>query len=276
MNRYSDFSTTVPVSVIIPCFRCADTIERAVESIAAQAMLPAEVILVDDCSGDDTLETLFAIQRKYPEGWIRVLQQPVNGGPGEARNAGWDHASHTYVAFLDADDSWHPQKIEIQYRWMREHPEVALTGHGNRKLAEGELPLREASVDPAEVVFRPISKNQLLWSNRFSTPSVMLRRDMPMRFARGKHHSEDYLLWLTVACAGYRMARCDLPLAFLYKAAYGEGGLSSQLWKMEKGELDTYRTVRKACGISQYKYALLLAWSMARFLRRVVVTGFRP
>lgn len=131
------------------------------------------------------METLFAIQRKYPEGWIRVLQQPVNGAGRCARNAGWDHASHTYVAF------WTLmivgiRKIEIQYRWMREHPEVALTGHGNRKLAEGELPLREASVDPAEVVFRPISKNQLLWSNRFSTRSVMLRRDMPMRFARGE------------------------------------------------------------------------------------------
>lgn len=117
------------VSVVIPCYRCSDVIERAVTSVWEQTLRPAEVILVDDCSGDGTVDTLYALQKKFPPNWIKVIELEQNSGPGEARNAGWAAASHSYVAFLDADDSWHPQKIEIQYSWMIEHPDVVLTGH---------------------------------------------------------------------------------------------------------------------------------------------------
>jgi len=78
------------VSVIIPCYRCTDTIERAVNSIAEQTLLPAEVILVDDLSGDNTLAQLHRIQENYPQGWIHVIALPKNASPGTARNVG-DH-----------------------------------------------------------------------------------------------------------------------------------------------------------------------------------------
>ena len=104
------------ISVIIPCYRCSDTIERAVASVVAQTLQPAEVILVDDCSGDGTLATLNKIQAHYPQGWVQVIECSVNGGAGTARNAGWAAATQTYLAFLDADDIWLPEKLKSQLK----------------------------------------------------------------------------------------------------------------------------------------------------------------
>ena len=106
-----------PVSAVIPCYRCKDTIDAAVASIAAQTLPPAEVILVDDCGRDGTLETLHELASVYPPGWVKVVSQPTNGGPSCARNAGWRTATQEYVAFLDADDSWAPAKLELQIEY---------------------------------------------------------------------------------------------------------------------------------------------------------------
>ena len=99
------------VSVVIPCFRCTGTIERAVASVAAQTRRPAEVILVDDASGDDTQKLLQKLSQHFEPGWIKLVFLEQNVGAASARNAGWDQATQTYVAFLDADDAWHPKKI---------------------------------------------------------------------------------------------------------------------------------------------------------------------
>lgn len=268
-----DFGTKAEVSVIIPCYRCVDTIERAVAAVAAQTLPPKEVILVEDRSDDGTLELVYEIQSRYPGGWLRVIEQPDNRGPGEARNAGWDLAKEPYIAFLDADDTWHPQKLELQFRWMREHPEVALTGHACRQFEQSERVSDAKRYDLSRMKCNLIDANRLFWRNCFPTLSVMLRSSLPMRFASGKYYSEDYLLWLTIACSGERMARCEYPLAFMHKAPYGEAGLSGQLWKMHKGELDTYKRIRKLGCVTRIPYLALFVWSWARFLKRALITG---
>ncbi len=111
------------VSVVIPCYRCGATIARAVASVLAQTLPVAEIILVDDASGDDTLAALEDIRRGHGDAAVRVLAAPANVGAGEARNLGWNAASQPWVAFLDADDAWHPRKIEIQYGWLLQHPQ---------------------------------------------------------------------------------------------------------------------------------------------------------
>jgi len=101
-----------PVSVIIPCYRCADTIGRAVESMIWQTLPPKEILLVEDYSQDEgkTLASLYDLQRKFQDKiTIKVIPLLKNGGPGGARNTGWDEAQQPYLAFLDADDSWHPR-----------------------------------------------------------------------------------------------------------------------------------------------------------------------
>ena len=87
----------VPVSVVVPCYRCRATIERAVASVVAQTWRPAQLILVDDASDDDTAVLLDAIQQRLGD-WVEVLALAENGGAAQARNAGWERATQTFVA----------------------------------------------------------------------------------------------------------------------------------------------------------------------------------
>ena len=61
------------VTVVVPCFRCVKTIDRAIQSVANQTLIPREVILVDDCSNDGTLEKIFELQQRYDKDWIRII-----------------------------------------------------------------------------------------------------------------------------------------------------------------------------------------------------------
>jgi glycosyltransferase involved in cell wall biosynthesis len=71
------------------------------------------VIVIDDASTDETLAKLMELRSRYGDGWIKVLRLGRNQGPATARNAGWMEAEKRYIAFIDADDAWHPRKIEI-------------------------------------------------------------------------------------------------------------------------------------------------------------------
>ncbi|MGE5418087.1 MAG: glycosyltransferase family 2 protein [Acidobacteriota bacterium] len=256
-----------PVSVVIPCYNCASTLERAVASVAAQTLQPAEIILVDDASVDDTREVMQKIRRLYDDNWIKVLFLPKNVGPGDARNAGWDTAAEPFIAFLDADDTWHSRKIEIQYQWMAAHPEVLFTGHpcvwGQKHDLAQEL--------SGDCQARRIMPRQLLLSNYFPTPSVMLCRELPCRFLAGKRYSEDYLLWLQIVLSGNQAWRLDQPLTYLYKAPFGEAGLSADLWTMEKGELETYQELTRLGLISKTSCLIYKFLSVVKYGRRKVL-----
>ena len=261
----------IPVSVIVPCYCCSTTIERAIESVARQTARPAQVILIDDGSGDDTVAALRRLQKRHGADWIKVIEQEENGGPSVARNAGWGMATQPYLAFLDADDSWHPRKIELQYGWMAAHPEVALTGHA---VAVFCVTAKKPEFLEPPLANR-VSAKRLLLANRFATVSVMCKRELPFRFDSGKRHSEDYLLWLSLVLRGYDAYRFDAVLAYWHKAPFGEGGLSGQLRAMERGELDTYWQLRNEKMISALSLAALSSYSLIKFIRRVLVSALR-
>ena len=126
------------VSVIIPAYNSASTIIRALQSVAAQTLVPLGIIVVDDASTDTTREVAanFASTSSIP---LHVITHPANGGPSTARNAGWDRAIGDYIAFLDADDQWHPRKIELQYPIMQTQPEVTMSCHGPALRLEAQL-----------------------------------------------------------------------------------------------------------------------------------------
>jgi glycosyltransferase involved in cell wall biosynthesis len=253
-----------PVSVVIPCFRCSDTLERAVLSVVNQTLKPEELILIDDASGDDTLNTAERLKEQYGKEWIRVLALPSNKGPAAARNAGWENAKESYLAFLDADDSWHPRKLEVQYGWMEAHPQVVLTGHRCVFLPAGS----PSPSLPAGWHARPVRRTGMLLSNRFSTPSVMLIRSLPFRFDAGQRYSEDYLLWLQIILKGHAAWWLEVPLAYLHKAPFGASGLSAQLWAMEKGELGTYWRLHREDLVSLFAASGLTLYSLAKYLIR--------
>lgn len=263
--------TVAPVSVIIPCYRCASTIRRAVDSVFAQSMIPSEVILVEDCSRDGTLAALQELEWTYP-GRLKIVQMKWNQGAASARNAGWAIATQPYIAFLDSDDSWHPNKIEIQYAYMRDHPEVSLSGHSHRIIKKPEkLPHWEVG----QWRVKPLSKLAMLMSNRLTTPSVMLKRDVLLRFRDGKRHVDDHLLWLELICEGHKVVKLSAELVAVYKFLYGASGLSSQLWPMEKSELDNYWLLFDNKNIGFVSVVFLSLYSLAKYLRRLIIVSLR-
>ena len=258
---------------MVPCYRCAATIERAIASVAAQTQRPQEVILVDDASGGETLQQLYSLQSHYGE-WIKVVALTTNVGAASARNAGWNVATQTYIAFLDADDAWHPQKIEIQFNYMQQHPDVALSGHLCRQLPA------EPQVAPAWAVPWPgtsqdISWSQLLLRHQFVTPSVMLRRAVNVRFFEGARHMEDYRLWLEMAAVPLRMVKLHAELAAVYKPVYGASGLSADMWRMERAELANYRHFHRVGKLSMVQLFLLQGYSLAKYVRRLLIARFQ-
>lgn len=255
------------VTVVIPCYRCARTIARALASVAAQTLRPAEVILIDDASGDDTRDVLKTLGQQFDPGWIKLVFLDINVGAGSARNAGWALASQPYVAFLDADDAWHFRKIEIQYGYMAAVPDVVLCGHGFRLLKQGVLPYWE--VNRGEV--QAVSKWAMLMSNRFVTPSVMIKRNIGHRFIERQRYMEDHMLWLRVVCSGERVIKLPIALAAIYKDPFGVTGLSSRVWLMERSDLGNYRRLYRDGCINAAQLAVLVTYSMLKYVRRLVI-----
>lgn len=270
-NHSLEQRVTAPITVIIPCYRCANKIARALDSVARQSLLPREVILVDDASGDDTLATLYQLQSRHGADWIKIIELTSNGGAGNARNAAWQLASQDYLAFLDADDVWHPQKLAIQYYWMCRHSVVVLTGH-HCEIGTSSL---TRVFDSNFVHHKKISRLHLLFSNRFSTPSVMVKRELPYRFYPEKRFSEDYLLWLLICFGEGNCYYLDLPLAYLDKAHFGVSGMSANLWQMQIGEIENYRILYNQKNINFAVLLFFLLFSWLKFIRRLVIVLIR-
>lgn len=270
MSSGGAVSERVPVSVVMPCYRAAKTVAAAVQSVLEQTAPPLELIAVDDASDDETLRILEGLRTSLPQGLLKILSQPHNKGAASARNAGWAQARGDLIAFLDADDTWHPRKLELQHAFMSAHPEVVLCGHRSSVVERGEA---FGEVAKPQVTYP--SASSFLLRNPFVTPSVMLRRNLPQRFLEGRRHMEDHLLWTSIVLSGGRAAILEADLARVHKASYGEAGLSANLWEMEKGELDNYRQLSRAGLISAPTAAGLQAFSLVKFTKRLAVVAYR-
>jgi glycosyltransferase involved in cell wall biosynthesis len=265
----------IPVSVVIPCYCCSDTIERALDSVARQTSLPHEVILVDDGSPDSgrTSERLTSLSEKYGSQLsILVIQLELNQGAACARNRGWQAATQPYIAFLDADDAWHRRKLEYQYQYMQNRPQMVLTGHG---CSIGTHAVEDMPDIVGPIFAETISVSSLLLSNSLVTPSVMVKADIPFRFRDGQRYVDDHMLWLEIALSGRGIAKLDAPLVNIYKAMYGESGLSSNMWAMEKAELGNYWRLFREERLDFLVTSFLLVYSFAKYIRRLMIVGFR-
>lgn len=257
-------STTPTVSVVIPSHNSSSTIVRALESVAHQTLPVNEVIVVDDASSDSTVSVVNTYSQQSPLP-IVVHQLHHNLGPGATRNTGWEHARGDLIAFLDADDAWHPRKIESQVAVMIAHPNVAMSCHTHRfdiDGAWGELTDHE-----------PITSHNLddfLVRNRCATPTVMLRRSLPERFTTEHHYAEDYLLWMRIAAHHGPCLKINAPLTHCANPAFGGGGLSGNLIAMERAELAAFRTLRREGLISTPRLLTASLWSLTKFVIRII------
>lgn len=104
------------ISVVIPAYNRAKTIRYCLDSVLAQTVSPLEVIVVDDCSTDETVE----IVKSYNDTRVRCVVLDKNSGAQAARNRGIKEAKGDWVAFQDSDDEWRPNKLEKQVKALSE------------------------------------------------------------------------------------------------------------------------------------------------------------
>jgi glycosyltransferase involved in cell wall biosynthesis len=122
-SGWAQSSSHVPqISVIIPVFNDGPFVAKAIESVQNQQLRPLEIIVVDDGSTDSTKEIV-----SHAAGPVPVFYHyQANQGPGVARNLGVSLARGEWIAFLDADDIWYPQKLTVQWQYATAHPEAGL------------------------------------------------------------------------------------------------------------------------------------------------------
>src|SRR4051794_36482571 len=182
--------STPTVSIIIPSYNSAQFVVDAIESALNQTIPPTQVIVVNDGSTDDT--TL----RLQPYRGRIILIDQKNGGLSAARNVGLRAATGEWVAFLDADDVFHPRKLELQLSALRDHPGLGMIGTDT-----WQYPI-EPSTDvstPATVQHVPLEK--LLVRNYFTASSVLIRREIASRVGEFETlpNAEDLDYWQRTA-----------------------------------------------------------------------------
>lgn len=251
-----------PVSVVVPVYRAAATLRRALVSVAAQTELPTEVILVDDASDDGTSEQLSILAGHSWPFVLRTLRLPVNAGPGSARNAGWTAAAvaSEWVAFLDSDDEWLPAKLAHQLTWMRAHPEFVWSAH----LCDWTGATRTTQ----DQGHTELTRSRLLWRNSVATPTVVVRRDAVARFRDGWRQCEDFMLWQDLLASGQRGAMLHATLARLGRRPASAGGLTGHLAVMHAGEMRALATMREEGHLSHAEFIWWNWWMRAKYLRR--------
>lgn len=162
------------VSVIIPTYNRAHCIRDAVESVLGQTYPVKEIIVADDCSGDNTKEVL----KKIKDERIRYYCLPENKGAGGARNYGVSKASGEYIAFHDSDDRWDLEKLSKQMAYYERHPECGLIYNAFSVLLYGN---EKASIFPDMNSGRKLEGDilkELLLKNTIDAPTMLMRRDV--------------------------------------------------------------------------------------------------
>ena len=121
------------VTVVIPAYKCENIVSRAIESVLRQTYDCYELIVVDDGSPDNVANII----RKY-EDRVQYIRQD-NGGVSKARNTGIYLSKGEYVAFLDADDAWEKNKLEVQWNILEKHPEIGMLSSSFLNTKNGEV-----------------------------------------------------------------------------------------------------------------------------------------
>jgi glycosyltransferase involved in cell wall biosynthesis len=225
----------VKISVIIPAYNAEPYIGRAIESCVQQTSPPDEIIVADDGSTDRTSEVALRYQ-----GPVRVIRLAENSGASVARNRAVEASSGDWLAFLDADDWFLPNKLELQRRCIQENPHAVLVFGGYRVIPVGGSEQEGLWTPPSDLHWR------LRYQCCFTLCSVMLRRDAleaAGRFDPAYRHCEDWDLWLRIAARFSAEAFAAVPApSFVYRRV--AGSLSSnamQLFKARSAIIETRR-----------------------------------
>lgn len=183
------------VTVVIPTYNAAPYIAQTLDTALQQSLRDIEVIVVDDCSKDRTVEIVAEIMGR--DARVKILKMPKNfGGPAGPRNAGVAAAQSPWIALLDADDLWHPRKLELQLNVLEQSgARMCCTSMVDFKDGTHPKLSDETSNSTTDITF-PMQ----LRKSRIPTSSVLISKQLLDKFPfnEEKHYRavEDHHCWL--------------------------------------------------------------------------------
>jgi len=265
------------VSVVIPYYNSAGTIINSLESAVEQTFTDFEIILVDDGSNDNTHVIVDDYIKKNEKIHFKHYYQK-NAGPSEARNMGISKSDAEYIAFLDSDDAWVSNKLEIQMRLLAEN-EIDLLGSNINILETNGQIIRKYFVTSK---LEYISFYRLLFRHYFHTSSSVIRKkvlDNIGGFPEKQKYAEDTLLFNKTA-RKYKAAVSNEFLVNVYKPLFGDSGLSGNIKESNKYELNNFKVLRMENANSPKKiglflYVLVLLFEYVKYLRKNLIVFFR-
>lgn len=226
----------IGVSVVMPAYNASKTVARAIGSVLSQSHRKLELILVDDCSTDDTLRIVAALAGADDR--VRLYRNEKNSGVAQTRNRGVAEAKYDWIAFLDSDDLWEPEKLERQLTVLAEDPSASLCFTGSAFIDEAGNRSDYQLRVPERVTFSDILKQNVI-----SCSSVLVRRELmlqhPMQGSRDIH--EDYATWLRILRQIPNAVGIDEPL-LVYQIS--TGSKSGNKLKAAMMQWRTYRMAR--------------------------------
>lgn len=198
------------MSVLTPAYKAAPHLPGLFDTLAAQTFRDFELVICDDASPDETLQTAreLAASHDFP---VQLLVQPANSGPSAARNRAIEAARGEILAFLDADDRWHEDKLARQAELFAAQPDATIAGCQGEVVDAGGGFLE--MIIPEGVFRHPDPARVLFWDSYLQTSGVAIRRSAlaARPFDESLRIAEDRDLWIRTAMEG-RLALIEEPM----------------------------------------------------------------
>ncbi|WP_447411335.1 glycosyltransferase family 2 protein [Clostridium perfringens] len=263
------------ISVVIPFYNNENTIVRALKSVIDQTYSNIEIILIDDGSKDKSNSIVKNFIKKECGDLNIVLLEQQNCGPSVARNKGINSSKGEFIAFLDADDSWVKDKLEIQIRAMLEN-DIDILGC-NFYIDDGKKKEKHYFVKNS---IEKIGFKKMLYKHYYATPCVLCRKETLYScglFKEDQKYMEDSLLF-TKICREYNAYMINDFLVNTFKNPFGESGLSGNILEMQKYELKNFKVLYKENKTSKNKLTILEfisinIFSIVKFIRRILLVN---
>ena len=220
------------VSIITPCYNAAQTIQDTIASVKGQTYTNWELLIVDDCSEDNSISILQ--QEAANDSRVNYISLDTNIGPAGARNEALKRAKGKYIAFLDSDDLWLPEKLSKQVEFMEVH-NLPFSFTNYRIVKENGEETDRVVIGPEKIDFEYLLKNTII-----GTLTVMLNSQMigPIQMTSVRNCTEDFALWLSILKKGITAVRLNEELAYYRKSSQSDSG---NKLKSAKKTWNTYR-----------------------------------
>ena len=226
---------TIKVSIVTPAYNAERFIHEAIESVINQTYSNWEMIIVDDCSTDETTDIVKNYQQKDDR--IKLIELEENSGSAVARNTAMDHATGRYLAFLDSDDLWTPEKLDKQLKFMVDN-DIAFSFTRYVRMQEDGTLTRGISEAPKQIGYEDLMKQCII-----GCLTVMLDKEKigHLRMINIRTR-QDYAFWLTITRKGFPAYGIPEVLA---KYRLVENSISSNKIKAAKQNWHLYRHIEK-------------------------------